>query len=329
MTDPRHRSSATDETAPISREALDGMRGQDPALNGAPAGDALGPDLGRPEDRTYSAGRADHGDPGGPLGPASGPTPAAGENGQGGYGASSGSAGYGAGSGSAGYGAGSGSAGYGAGSGSAGSPSGSGYGGYPGAGGYSATGYSPADYSSAGYSATGYSPADYGAGSLYGAGTAAGAATSGPGGTALAGAAGVGATRAALRRPPTPRSRAAGSRPTRRARLLVRHIDPWSTLKFSLVLAVALFFVWLVAVGVLYAVLDGMGVFKQVNSLYGDVSGTSGGQLISPGMVLGTATVVGAVNIVLFTALATIGAFVYNICSDLVGGIEITLAERE
>ena len=45
--------------------------------------------------------------------------------------------------------------------------------------------------------------------------------------------------------------------------------------------------------------------------------------------MLGSATVVGAVNIVLFTALATIGAFVYNICADLVGGIEVTLAERD
>ena len=38
---------------------------------------------------------------------------------------------------------------------------------------------------------------------------------------------------------------------------------------------------------------------------------------------------IGAINIVLFTALCTIGAFVYNICSDLVGGIEVTLAERD
>jgi len=111
--------------------------------------------------------------------------------------------------------------------------------------------------------------------------------------------------------------------------LLVRHIDPWSTLKFSLVLAVALFFVWLVAVGVLYGVLDGMGVFDKINGLYDEVSGSTGERIISPGLVLGTATLVGAVNIVLMTALATIGAFVYNICSDLVGGIEITLAERE
>ena len=70
-------------------------------------------------------------------------------------------------------------------------------------------------------------------------------------------------------------------------------------------------------------------LWEQINGLYDEVSGNSGDRLFSPGLVLGSATVVGAVNIVLFTALATIGAFVYNICSDLVGGIEVTLAERD
>jgi Transmembrane domain of unknown function (DUF3566) len=136
----------------------------------------------------------------------------------------------------------------------------------------------------------------------------------------------VGSGRAASRA--AARSGARG-RPARRARLTVRHIDPWSTLKFSLVLSVAMFFVWLVAVGVLYGVLDGMGVFDNVNNLYDELAGSGGERLITGGMVLGTALLVGAVNIVLFTALATVGAFVYNICSDLVGGIEVTLAERE
>lgn len=157
-------------------------------------------------------------------------------------------------------------------------------------------------------------------GATSGLGTAAG---TGPfvGGSTL-GSSPTGRTAARGRRGTPPR-------PARRARLLVRHIDPWSTLKFSLVLAVALFFVWLVAVGVLYGVLDGMGVFDKINGLYDEVSGSTGERIITPGLVLGTATLVGAVNIVLMTALATIGAFVYNICSDLVGGIEITLAERE
>ena len=39
--------------------------------------------------------------------------------------------------------------------------------------------------------------------------------------------------------------------------------------------------------------------------------------------------VIGAVNVVLFTALCTLGAFIYNVCADLVGGVELTLAERD
>ena len=45
--------------------------------------------------------------------------------------------------------------------------------------------------------------------------------------------------------------------------------------------------------------------------------------------VIGTSVLLGAVNMVLFTALATLGAFVYNVCADLVGGVELTLSEKE
>src|SRR5690349_20962685 len=48
----------------------------------------------------------------------------------------------------------------------------------------------------------------------------------------------------------------------RRAKLQLRHIDTWSAFKISLVLSIALFFIWMVAVGVLYGVLSGLGVFN-------------------------------------------------------------------
>jgi hypothetical protein len=118
----------------------------------------------------------------------------------------------------------------------------------------------------------------------------------------------------------------------RRANLQIKRFDPWSVLKLSLVLGVALFFVWLVAVGALYAVLDGMGVWDKVNGISTDLlqgSETSNTPLISAGRVFGVAAIVGAINIVLFSALATVGAFVYNVSADLAGGLEVTLAERE
>lgn len=119
----------------------------------------------------------------------------------------------------------------------------------------------------------------------------------------------------------------------RRASLQVKRVDPWSVLKLALVLSVALFFVWLVAIGVLYGVLHGMGVWDKINNTANDLlqggAEANSEPLISAGRVFGVAAVIGAVNIVLFTALATVSAFVYNVSADLAGGLELTLSERE
>ncbi|TCP57457.1 transmembrane protein DUF3566 [Tamaricihabitans halophyticus] len=131
-------------------------------------------------------------------------------------------------------------------------------------------------------------------------------------------------TPSALRRP---------GRGPRRASLQVKRIDPWSVLKLTLVLGTALFFVWMVAVGVLYIVLDGMGVWDNLNGTYSqlvtDDSGAGAESLITAGTVFGVAAIIGAVNIVLLSALATVCSFVYNVSADLAGGLEVTLSERE
>ncbi|WP_428339794.1 DUF3566 domain-containing protein [Mycobacterium sp.] len=116
-----------------------------------------------------------------------------------------------------------------------------------------------------------------------------------------------------------------------RASMQIRRVDPWSTLKVSLVLSVALFFVWMIAVAFLYLVLGGMGVWSKLNSNVGDLLNNSGGsaELVSSGTIFGGAILVGLVNIVLLTAAATIGAFIYNLTTDLIGGVEVTLADRD
>ena len=115
-----------------------------------------------------------------------------------------------------------------------------------------------------------------------------------------------------------------------RASMQIRRIDPWSTLKVSLMLSVALFFVWMIAVAFLYLALGGMGVWAKLNSNVGDLlNNTSNSELVSSGTIFGGAAMIGLANIVLLTAMATVGAFIYNLTTDLVGGVEVTLADRD
>jgi hypothetical protein len=132
----------------------------------------------------------------------------------------------------------------------------------------------------------------------------------------------------------------AAARGPRRARLRLKRIDPWSVMKFAFAVSIVLFIVMVVATTVLYIALDAMGVFDTVNDMLQMLMGTSaeaGGSGSNPAEnfritakgVIGAAALLGVVNMVLFTALATLGSFIYNVCADLVGGVEVTLAERD
>ena len=117
-----------------------------------------------------------------------------------------------------------------------------------------------------------------------------------------------------------------------RASMQIRRIDPWSALKVSALLSGALFFVWMIAVALLYLVLGAMGVWSKLNSNVGDLLTTGsggGGDIVSAGSIFGTAALIGLVNIVLLTAMATVGAYIYNLSTDIVGGVEVTLADLD
>ena len=86
----------------------------------------------------------------------------------------------------------------------------------------------------------------------------------------------------------------------RRARLTVKRIDPWSTLKFSFVYSVAGLVVLLVAVIALYAIVDAMGVIDSIRNFLNDVEGnkSSIAEWLGFGRVMTVALVIGCVNVI-------------------------------
>ncbi|MFC4908759.1 DUF3566 domain-containing protein [Actinomadura gamaensis] len=130
---------------------------------------------------------------------------------------------------------------------------------------------------------------------------------------------------------------AASGKTARKAQLQLARLEPWSVMKFSFVMSLVCFVVLLVAVVVLWMILSGLGVFDAIantvhdlTSKQGDDSGgVDAGSWFSFVRVLGYTVLVGALNVMLITALSTVGAVIYNLAADLVGGVEVTLKEAE
>jgi Transmembrane domain of unknown function (DUF3566) len=127
----------------------------------------------------------------------------------------------------------------------------------------------------------------------------------------------------------------AQSKTPRRAQLAIERIEPWSVMKFSFVISLVCFIVLFVAVTILYGALAGLGVFdslqRTIQSLTSGQgsSGVNAATWFSASRILGYTGLIGAVNVILITAVATVGSVLYNVASDLIGGIEVTLRETD
>ncbi|MGZ4474614.1 MAG: DUF3566 domain-containing protein [Nocardioides sp.] len=132
-----------------------------------------------------------------------------------------------------------------------------------------------------------------------------------------------------------PRPVTARPRGTRRARLRLVHLDPWSVMKTSFLLSIAFGIVLVVAVAVVWSVLGAAGVWTSINQTVTDVMGGDSAQnfdvqnYVGTSRVLGFTMIVSVVDVVLITTISTLGAFLYNLAAALLGGIEVTLAEDE
>lgn len=125
------------------------------------------------------------------------------------------------------------------------------------------------------------------------------------------------------------------ARPVRRARPVIRrvkrtvkHVDPVSVLKLSLFLYGCLLVVWLVLAAVAYWVVDALGFFDALDEFREGFVIWENFE-INLMAVEKWAFLIGVTLAIVGSIVNAFLAFLYNVASDLVGGVELTFVERD
>lgn len=122
----------------------------------------------------------------------------------------------------------------------------------------------------------------------------------------------------------------APSRPVspRRARVVIRKVGPWSVLRFSLLFYFCVMLVLWLALMILYGIMSSLGVLAQIAGLLESVSLVDPGFRFNGAWIFTRLLLAGLGLVVLWSLVNVFVALLYNLVSDVVGGIEVTLAER-
>ena len=115
-----------------------------------------------------------------------------------------------------------------------------------------------------------------------------------------------------------------------RVRRIIRKIDPWTVLKVTFVLNFVVALTVILGMSILWVLLVNAGVpqglediARRLALLDQDASLVSNVETLFTGVVS-----MAILYMLVQTALATIGAFFYNLVSDIVGGIEVVVLEE-
>lgn len=132
--------------------------------------------------------------------------------------------------------------------------------------------------------------------------------------------------------PVTPRRTSVHAAP-RRTRVVVRKVGPLSVLKFSLIFYFCVMLIVYFALMIIYWVLNAVGAIDSTGRLLGYVFATGTADSSQPveigfGNVFAWLFLIGLANVVLWSLVNVFVAFLYNLISDVVGGVEVTLAEK-
>lgn len=131
----------------------------------------------------------------------------------------------------------------------------------------------------------------------------------------------------------------------RRVRRVIRRVDPWTVLRFSVFFYLSIFLVVLVAGVALWQVASATGVRDNAESFVGELVGagsttdpaagasatssTKNNFRFEGGRILQASALGGLVLVVVGTGANVLLVVLYNLISDVVGGIEMTVLEED
>jgi len=130
---------------------------------------------------------------------------------------------------------------------------------------------------------------------------------------------------------PTPTRNRRSSRRGRKVRKVhrvVRHLDVWSVAKLAAVLAACAYAVGMISGYLLWQAADRIGTIDGIEGFFEDAGGYDS-FVLDGGVVLRVALVLGLLLSALSVAVAVLGAVLFNLISDLTGGIRMTVIDED
>ena len=122
--------------------------------------------------------------------------------------------------------------------------------------------------------------------------------------------------------------RAPGRRPrVRRVTRVLRHIDPWSTFKVALIFSLVAYVVVLTAGVLLWRVAENTGTLDNVERWFTQFGWET--FELKGGEVFHNAWIIGLFGVVGMTGGLVLLATLFNLVSDIIGGIRLTVLEEE
>jgi hypothetical protein len=108
----------------------------------------------------------------------------------------------------------------------------------------------------------------------------------------------------------------------------IRSVDLWSVLKVAICFYMCALIVLLAAGIMLWWIASASGIVGNIEQFIGDLVNNDEFRFLS-WEVLRAATLIGLVVVCILTVLTVLAAAFYNLFSELLGGVEVTVVEQE